>query len=95
MELEDKRYPVFIAVYPQFYSQQLAVDIEECRRATGKERALFFCISPTEEADKLEARFREDYSTLNVGVCLWKLDLEKTERGWEWKRGETVWLKQL
>ena len=44
---------------------------------------------PSEEADSLADKVRDDYGTLNnAGVYIWKLDLEETEHGWEWKRGE-------
>jgi hypothetical protein len=95
MEHDGETYPVFISVYPFFEPQQLAEDIQEHRKAAGKGRALIFFITPSEEADKLAAKLRDDYPTLNAGVYVWKLDLDETQEGWEWKRGEKTCIASL
>jgi hypothetical protein len=51
---------------------------------------LIFYIAPAKEADQLTAKLHEDYRTLNAGVYLWRLDLDETDHGWDWKRGEAT-----
>ena len=95
MEKDGTTYPVFINVYPYLEPRQLVEELADNRRAAGKQRPLIFYITPAAEADKLAAKLRDDYPGLNAAVYIWPLDLDETEEGWNWTRGEILPLRGL
>jgi hypothetical protein len=90
MSYEGETFPVFINIYPYLQPEQVVDDIAHQRKTMAKQRSLTLFITPPDEADSLADKVRDEYGTLNAGVYIWKLDLEETEHGWEWKRGEVV-----
>lgn len=95
MEQGGETYPVFINAYPYFAPRQFVDEIHEQRKAAGPQRALIFCVAPGDVADRLAAKLHDDDPTFNAGFYFWKLDLDETEQGWEWKRGEKFCIASL
>jgi hypothetical protein len=78
-------FRVFVLIYPEVHAQQIEAELADQRQEAGQEARLFFFVTPSQQAEKLQAFLQEWklYGKQDSGY-IWRLDMGGTpgKRSW-------------